>query len=134
MDLDSCIKFFNEVVRQYAKPSEAEAFDNLSRAAQRSIDRNEADFDNQLGELRGKNFMILWRQDWFVIDRFNWMVQNPYNFSDRTRFEELKRAGQQYVQKDQIEDLRAVYIELTRMQIIEGMGENMLDEVNVIKG
>ena len=134
MDLDSCVRFFNEVVRQHAKPTEAEAFDNLSRAAQRSIDRNDADFDNQLNELRGKNFAILWRQDWFVIDRFNWMVQNPYNFSDRTRFEELKRAGQQYIQKDQIDELRSVFIELSRIQITESMGENMLDEVNVIKG
>jgi molecular chaperone DnaK len=134
MDLDSCVKFFNEVVRQYAKPSESEAFDNLSRAAQRSIERNDADFDNQLNELRGKNFAILWRQDWFVIDRFNWMVQNPYNFSDRTRFEELQRTGQQYIQKDQIEGLRSIFIELSRMQITESMGENMFDEVNVIKG
>lgn len=134
MDLDSCIKFFNEVVRQHAKTTEAEAFDNLSRAAQRSIERNETDFDNQLSELRGKNFDILWRQDWFVIDRFNWMVQNPYNFSNRARFEELKRTGQQYIQKDQIDDLRSVFIELSRMQITESMGENMFDEVNVIKG
>ena len=134
MDLESCVAFFNEVVRQYAKPSESEAFDNLSRAAQRSIDRNEADFDNQISELRGKNFAILWRQDWFVIDRFNWMIQNPYNFSDRMRFEDLKRAGQQYIQKDQIEELRSVFVELSRMQITETIGENMFDDVNIIKG
>ena len=134
LDLDSCSNFFNDYVRQYSKPSEAEAFDNLSRTAQRSIERNEVDFDSQLNELRGKNFAILWRQDWFVIDRFNYMVQSPYNFSDSNRFEELKLAGQQAIQNDKIKDLRSISIELSRLQIAENIGENMLDEVNVIKG
>jgi hypothetical protein len=62
------------------------------------------------------------------------MIQNPYNFSDRMRFEDLKRAGQQYIQKDQIEELRSVFVELSRMQITETIGENMFDDVNIIKG
>lgn len=134
MDLDSCADFFNKAVRQHAKPSESEAFDNLTRAAQRSIDRNDPDFENQLLELKGKNFSILWRLDWFVIDYFNGMVQNPYNFTDRSRFEDLKRAGLAYVKNDQIDELRAIVAELSRIEVTDSIGENIFDKVNVIRG
>ncbi len=134
IDLDSCANFFNERVRQYAKPSEADAFDNLTKAAQRSIDRNDPDFENQLSELKGKNFDILWRQDWFVVDWFNMMIQNPYNFSDRTRFESLKRAGLSFKVNDQIDDLRAIVAELSRIQITDTIGEKMYDNTTIIKG
>ena len=134
IDLNSCANFFNERVRQYAKPSEADAFDNLTKAAQRSIDRNDPDFENQLSELKGKNFDILWRQDWFVVDWFNMMIQNPYNFSDRTRFESLKRAGLSFKDKDQIDELRAIVAELSRIQITDTIGERMYDNTTIIKG
>ena len=58
-----------------------------------SITRNEAGFDNQLLEMRRKIFEILWRQDWFAIEVFKNTIKNTYNFSDKARFEELKRAG-----------------------------------------
>lgn len=134
IDLDSCADFFNETVRQYAKQSEGEAFDNLTRAAQRSIDRNDTDFENHLDELKGKNFAILWRQDWFAIDWFNRMIQNPYNFSDRDHFEDLRRTGLSFVKNDQIDELRAIVSELSDIQITETTGENMFDIVNIIKG
>jgi hypothetical protein len=31
----------------------------------------------------GRNLMILLRQDWFVIDRFNWLAQDVYLFPDQ---------------------------------------------------
>ncbi|MDD4767082.1 MAG: Hsp70 family protein [Desulfotomaculaceae bacterium] len=133
MDLDGLVAFFNEFVRQYAKPFEEDAFDKLVSSAQKSIDRMDDAFDNQLDELRSKNFYILWRQDWFVIDRFNEMIQRPYNFSDKAKFEELKIKGQLFLQKDQIEELRAIMYELFIIQIKDNTGENMLDPTNIIK-
>ena len=104
------------------------------RTAQRSIDRNQADFDSQLSELKGKIFMIMWRQDWFVIERFNRLVQNPNQFSTPTRFEELRRSGLLKIRDDQIDALRRIVVELWEIQIVQTNGENMFDEVNVIKG
>jgi molecular chaperone DnaK len=134
MDLDSCADIFNKVVRQHAKPSQAEAFDNLTRAAQRSIDRNDPDFENQLLELKGKNFAILWRQDWFAIACFNRMVQHPFNYTDRSIFEDQIRAGKMYVKNDQIDELRDVLIKLSSIEITDSTGENMFDVVNIIRG
>lgn len=134
MDLDSCVQFFNQAVREYAKPSETEAFDNLTRTAQRSIERNDLDFENQLEELKNKNFIILWRQDWFVIKWFNLMVANSHQFSDHVRFEELKRRGLSCVKNDQIDALRTVIAELWDIQITDSLGENMFDVANIVKG
>jgi molecular chaperone DnaK len=64
-------------VRQHARPTEASAFDNLVKTAQRAIDNNSGDFESHLDDLRGRNFMILWRQDWFVIERFKWLARTP---------------------------------------------------------
>jgi molecular chaperone DnaK len=51
------------------------SFDNLVKTAQRAIENNSSDFESHLDDLRGRNFMILWRQDWFVIDRFKWLAK-----------------------------------------------------------
>jgi molecular chaperone DnaK len=75
LELDKTVEFFDKHVREHARPTEANAFDNLAKTAQRAIDNNSGDFESHLDELRGKNFMILWRQDWFVIDRFKWLSQ-----------------------------------------------------------
>jgi len=65
-------------VRQHARPTETSSFDSLVKTAQRAIDNNSNDFESHLDDLRGRNFMILWRQDWFVIDRFKWLAQDTY--------------------------------------------------------
>ncbi len=134
MDLDSYVGVFNTLARKHAKPSETEVFDNLTRTAQRSIDRNDPDFKNLLKEIIRNISGILSRQDWFIIDCFNRMVQNPYNFFDRNRFEDLKKAGLMYIKNDQITELRGVLADLSSIQITGSLGENMHDEVNIIRG
>ena len=97
IELDGVASFFDEHIRQHSRASEATAFDNLVKTAQRSIDRNDKDFEHHLDELRGKIFEILWRQDWFVVERFKTMVGSPHLFADRHRFEELARLGTQLI-------------------------------------
>ena len=65
LDLDRIKQSFDDYIREYARPSEETAFDNLVRTAQRDIDRGGTGFENHCGELRGKSFEILWRRDWF---------------------------------------------------------------------
>lgn len=134
MDLERNREFFDKYVRQYAKSSEITAYENQAKAAERSIVRNDNDFENLLEELGSKNFMILWRQDWFVIDRFNYLIRNSHNYDDKTRFDELKNIGNQYLQNDQIDMLREVVGELYRRQIINNTDEDMMDMANIIRG
>ena len=133
MDLDRASEFFNEHIRQRARQSEENGFGNLVRTAQRSIDRNEKDFESHLNDLNGKNFAILWRQDWFVVDKFKSMASSPHHFSDPARFKELVAIGMSSLQKDDIDGLREVVGHLWQIQIDTGSDTDMLDNVNIIR-
>ncbi len=134
IDLDRVVSLFDEYIRQHARPSEGTAFDSLAKTAQRSIDRNDTDFEHHLDELKGKNFEILWRQDWFVVERFKSMVSSPHLFADKHRFEELANIGAQLMRSDEIEKLRAVVAQLSMIQIGGGSDDEMLDIANIIRG
>lgn len=134
IDLDGVVSFFDEYVRKHARPSEATTFDNLSKTAQRSIDRNDKDFEYHLDELKGKNFEILWRQDWFVVERFKWMVNSPQLFSDSHRFEELINIGMQLMRSDEIDKLRQIVGQLYQIMIRTGSEEEMFDPANILRG
>ena len=60
IEFSGVISFFEEYIRQYARPLEISAFHNLTETAQLSIDNNNNDFEDHLAELRGRNFDILW--------------------------------------------------------------------------
>jgi len=134
MELDSCTAFFNEVVRQYAKNAEAAAFDNLARTAQRSIDRNDNDFDNILDSMKSKNFSILIRQDWFIVDWYQRITSSKADFLDQARFFELKRQGDHALSEDDIGQLRSVLFELLSIRVTADSGDNMFDIANIVKG
>ena len=134
IDLDGVVSFFDKHVRQHSRPSEASAFDNLAKTAQRSIDRNDADFEHHLDELRGKNFDVLWRQDWFVVERFKGLVNSPHLFTDKNRFEELAKIGMQLMRSDEIEKLRNVLAQLYSIKIGTGSENDMLTIANIIRG
>ena len=97
IELSGVVSFFDDYVRQYARPLEISAFHNLTETAQQSIDNNDNDFEDHLTELRGRNFDILWRQDWFVIERFKQIVRSPHIFVDKHQFEELSNIGTQLI-------------------------------------
>lgn len=134
MELDSCVAFFDEVVRQYARPAEEQSFDNLTRSAQRSIEHNDSDFDNYLDSMKTKNTLILLRQDWFVVDWYQRAVANPNNYIDIQKYNELKQMGNAALANDDIDQLRQILFELLSIQINSGSGDGMFDNVNIVKG
>lgn len=134
MELDNCIEIFDDAIRRYATASEANAFDNMVRTAQRAIDRNDPNFDNILDSIRSQNTGILLRQDWFIIDCYKHAVSSPSNYLDVTRFNELRRIGNQALERDDINQVREVLFELVSIQIHTGSGEGMFDIANIVKG
>ena len=134
MDLDSCVDFFNRVVRQHARPTEATAFDNLARTAQRAIDSNNGDFQNHLEELRGRNWQILWRQDFFVVDVFKQLSEEPWQFANRKQHAELVVAGKEAVKADDIEKLRGIVGQLYSIRISSGGDDDVLAPANITRG
>lgn len=134
MELDGCVEFFDDSVRQYARPGEEQSFDNLTRSAQRAIDHNDSDFDNYIDSMRHINTSVLFRQDWFIIDWYQSIISNPSDFVDIQKYNELTRRGNLAIAHDDIEQLRQILIELFSIKINRGSGKGMFDTANIIKG
>lgn len=133
LELDKTIEFFDKAIREHARPTECNAFDNLAKTAQRSIDNNSGDFESHLDELRSKNFMILWRQDWFVIDRFKWLAQDTYLFPDAREHAELVSIGAEALKANDIDKLRAVVAHLDSVRIGSGGEDEMMAGANIVR-
>ena len=133
LDLDTRIERF-EALRQYATPAEISAFENLARTAQRSIDSNSPEFEAHLSDLWEKCFWILWRQDWFVIDRFKWLSSSAHLFPDHDEHTALVAAGAKALQKDDMEELRKVTWSLEAVRYPTGTGDEMLTDSNIVRG
>ena len=133
LDLDNTVEFFNEHIRELARTTEASAFDNLARTAQRSIDNNSNDFINHLDELKMKNFQILWRQDWFVVDRYKRHASTPYLFPNTNQYEELMSKGAAAIQSDDIEALREIVIQLNMSCIGSSDDDAMMVSANILR-
>ncbi len=134
IDLDACIAYFNNHVREHARPSETSAFENLVRTAQRSIDENRSDFENQLDQLRSKNFHVLWRQDWYVVNRFKWLAEDDFMFPDRRSHSTLVELGAKAIKSDDIDKLRNVVIELDSIRIRSTSDDSMMSSANIVRG
>lgn len=133
MELDKAVDFFDRLVREHARPTEANAFDNLAKTAQRAIDNNSGDFEAHLDDLRSKNFMILWRQDWFVIDRFKWLAKNSYLFPDAREHAQLSNVGAEALKANDIDKLRAVVAQMDSIRIGSGGDDEMMAGANIVR-
>lgn len=102
VELNSELTFFDMYCRQHARPSEESEFDKLVATAHRSIDNNDRDFDDHLQQLGSRIFEILWRQPWFMIEKFKRLISTPHIFQDKSRFEELAMKGKQLLGSDLI--------------------------------
>lgn len=132
LELDKVIGFFEDRVREHARPADASSFDNLAKTAQRSISNNSGDFESHLDQLRGKSFAVLWRQDWFVIDRFNWLAEDAFLFPDSTLHSELCSKGSQALQAGDIDKLRDVVFDLDSARIGTAGDDDMIANSNIL--
>lgn len=133
-DLAGVIKFFKDHVREFASAIDIASFENLSQTAQRNVGKTDKNFEHQLDELKNKNFMILWRQDWFVVNRFKWMMESPHLFNDKDRLMELGKQGTQCLRADDIQQLRGVILQLEEIRVGNSHEDDMFDIANIIIG
>lgn len=133
LELDKVVGLFNESVRQHARLTEASSFDNLVKTAQRVIGNNNSDFESHLDDLRGRNFLILWRQDWFVIERFKWLAEGTYLFPDSSEHDQLVASGVEALKANDIDKLRTVVVHLDSIRIGSVGEDDMLAATNIVR-
>ena len=133
IDLEKVTAVFENQVRRYARPTEIGSFEALTNTAQRAIDRQSADFESYLDDLRGRNFAILWRQDWFVIERFKWLAQAAHNFPDGNEHAQLSAQGAEALKANDIEKLRVVVSRLDQLRFGAPAEDDLLGAVNIVR-
>ncbi|MEX3953043.1 Hsp70 family protein [Paraburkholderia sp. EG287B] len=134
IELDKAVEFFDSLIRKYARPAEATGFDNLVRTARRAISNNSRDFESHIDEMRGRNFLILWRQDWYVIDRLKWLSERAFLFPDAVEHEKLCRLGRQALESNDIDGLRQIVGQLDSIRVITSREDDMLAGSNILVG
>ena len=134
VDLDGIIDSFDGLARGLARPDEEQAFDNLVRTAQHSIDINGNDFESHLSELRSKNIVILWRSDEFIVARFQWLAQSPEQFADHAQYGRLVDKGRSALASQDFDKLRDILIHLDNMRFTRIGEEEMLAMANIVRG
>lgn len=134
LELENAKKFFDKYVRQNARPTEETSFDNLVKTAQRAIENNSGDFEAHLADLRNKNFIILWRQDSFVIDRFKWMAEDSHLFQDAALHAELVALGMEALKNNDIDKLRQVTAHLDSIRLTSWREDEMVVGSNIVRG
>lgn len=105
--MDRCVNHF-EHIKELARPAEVSNFENLIKTAQRAIANPGPEFRSLLGQLWSKTFDILYRQEWFIVDRFKWLAESPHLFLDADKHTELVTLGMSALQSDDFEKLRQV--------------------------
>lgn len=133
-ELDGTVSFFDQHVRKHARSSEATEFDNLAKTTRRAIERNDKDFNNLLDALRGRNFEILWRQDWFVVGQFKFMTESTHQYTDKQRFNELVNQGRELLRNDEIDKLRGIVAQLSPLRIDGAADDELANIVNIVRG
>lgn len=133
LELDKAVAFFEKAVRPHVRSTEAVSFDSLVKTAQRSIQSNGTDFESHLDDLRGRSFMILWRQDWFVIDHFKRLAHARHIFSDPIEHEELVALGVEAVKANDIDKLRSVVGQLFSIQVGFADDDEMMVAANIVR-
>lgn len=134
LELSGVVTWFDSHVRQYARPTEAAAFDNLARTAQRSISNSSGDFEEHLDALREKNFAIMFRQDWFVIDRFKGLAESAFLFPNAETHAALVGHGTEALRASDMDRLRQVVIELYSARWAPVSDEAFLADSNIMLG
>jgi molecular chaperone DnaK len=134
IDLDACIASFKAFVRMHMQPTELSAFENLVRTAQRSIDENRSEFENQIDQLKYRNLQVLWRQDWFVVSRFRWLTEDNSMFADKRAHAKLLEVGQQAINADDMPKLRQIVINLLNIRLRSSSTDSMMSIANVVRG
>jgi molecular chaperone DnaK len=134
LELEKVADFFNQSIRQYARPSEESTFDNLIKTSQRAVGQPNGDFEAHLDLLREMNLMILWRQDWFIIDRFKALTEAVHLFPDARQHAQLVSAGNEALQANDMDKVRQILVQLHATRVSSSSDDEVMAGTNILAG
>lgn len=133
LELDQCWEWAEGLLRAHGKPDEIASSKNLYEGARRAAARPSGDFEAMYDDLRSLVSGILWRLEWWVIDRFREIADKPHLFADQVRFQKLVETGAQALARGDIDSLRTVLGALYRDRVGPGAERDMILSANVVR-
>lgn len=134
IELDKAVSFFQHYVKPHARPSEISMFENLVKTAQRTMTGGSNEFESYIDDLRSKNFLILWRQDWFVLDRFKMLAEAPHLYPDVELHRQLVAMANEALRANDMEKLRTIVAQLDAARIGTAEDDDLLASTNIVRG
>jgi len=134
LELNNMVDFFQENLEQFATNIQRNKFYNLHKSAQKAIDSKSNDFELYIDEMRGVNFDILWQQDWFIINRFKYFIENDYLFPNKEEFNHLSNIGLQALENGDMDKLREIVAHMYASKIGSSMEEDIYAAANIVRG
>ncbi len=110
--------------------------DGLYDSARRAINHQEDTYETILLQYRGQIGKSLMQIDEFICKQFEMRINNPSNYTDQAKFNQLKAEGQAYFANREFQKMRNVINQMDRLRKpdLTNNAEQMFDEVNVVKG
>jgi molecular chaperone DnaK len=133
-ELTRILQEFDASVRRFAKPSEETSFDMLAKSAELAIDDPRPEFESFAKQLDAKRWGILYRQDWFVIEMFNWRAQNTHVFADPDAHAGLVADGRKVLAGGDVDRLRHVIYQMDQNRLSSTEPEELLAVSNIARG
>ena len=108
-ELSHLEEFYHDVIENHANPAEKDQFQKLFHTAELAIEREDSEFERMLQEVRYRNYDVLSHSDEFIVHDFERLIaDDPYEYIDEDKFYQLKDAGNQAIQQNDIKTLRTV--------------------------
>ncbi|NLA38033.1 MAG: Hsp70 family protein [Methanomicrobiales archaeon] len=90
-------------------PSEIRTLERLINSAERAISLKSNEFEELCDDFHARSGRLLyWSQDWYVTQIYKDLIEDPDEYDDTRTFFDLKRRGDAYLAKADIDNLRTV--------------------------
>jgi molecular chaperone DnaK len=133
LDLDQIIQYF-ENIKNLVQQNELTDFTRLLSTSRRAIVQGDARFDDYKSELWSIISTALWRQDWYVTERFTNLSRQSHLCRDKAAFDSLVSQGQQAIRANRIDTLRSITNRLWELQPSETIEEPLTGNANIMGG
>ncbi|EGQ7799879.1 Hsp70 family protein [Vibrio zhugei] len=134
IEVDDLESFYTDYLYELASESDRSLINRLFSSARNALSSRNGDFENIVEEIRGKNFQILWNQDWFVVEKFKSMATSAHLFSDRSMFDRLVNEGVNRLENDDIDGVKEIILHLSQIQIGMISDNEILANANIVMG
>ena len=133
-ELDDWKNYYEEALHRYASDEQNLDMQTLFRRAQTCIQRRDSSFDGYMDDIKMNCYMILWHQDWFIIDRFREASKNGADYVDIEKFNEFVSKGMNALENNNINDLRNILSSIYSLQKKAYAEKEGNDFVNIMRG